>query len=134
MRTLHKSSKPDKLLQSRHDFAQMSTLSIWQWVASMRLTLCNRKTRGELLTLARAAWDFLETLEYQDYHHRFILILETLTCPDLTPHEAMRQEKAVSQYKPLAARDTNGNWSKVEDYEVRKAGRGNFLTTISKVH
>jgi hypothetical protein len=32
----------------------------------------------------------------------------------------MRQEKCVTQYEPLAARDDNGNWYKIKDHEVRE--------------
>jgi len=75
--------------------------------------------------LVQAVWDSSETSKYRDPQHRFLLFLETFTCPDLTPHEGMRQEKCVAQYKPLAAKDANCNWYKVKDHEVREVGLGN---------
>ena len=77
-----------------------------------------------VIAVAQAAWDWLETLEYLDYHCRFFLILEMLTCPNLTPHETMRHGRVVFQYEPLAAREMNSDWYKIKDHKVREAGRG----------
>ena len=59
--------------------------------------------------MARTAGDCLETHEYLDHHCRFFLILESLARPDMTPHETMRQGRAVFQYEPLMASDINGD-------------------------
>lgn len=60
--TLRGSPKPDQLVQRRDDFAQMSMLSIWQWLASKRLALDNQKSRGKLIKLAQAVWGLFGNL------------------------------------------------------------------------
>ena len=82
-----------------------------------------------MIAVARAAWDFWKTHEYLDRPCRFFLIMETLACPDLTPHKTMRQGRAVSQYEPLAAREISGDWYEVKDHKVQEAGR----RTLNKI-
>ena len=48
---------------------------------------------------------------------RFFLILETLACPDLSPHETMKQGRALFQHEPLTAREINGTKSRITKYE-----------------